>query len=56
VEEFGLAMHLAGWPGAVAEVQLENDPPLTLFEAKYRSSGHTLWRYHGRVAVTNPAE
>ena len=46
VEEFGLAMHLAGSPGVVS--RLPEQPPLTLFEEKYRASGHELWRYRGR--------
>ena len=48
VEEFGVAMHLAGFPGRVARV-----PPaaadLTLFERKYRASGHALWAYTART-------
>ena len=43
VEEFGFAMHLAGGRGCVARVLEE--PPMTLFEEKYRRSGHALWRY-----------
>lgn len=45
VEEFGLAMHLAGRRGQVERIP--GDPPLTLFEDKYRKSGHALWRYRG---------
>jgi len=52
VEEFGVAMHLAGHRGAVARIP--GDPPLTLFEEKYHRSGHQLWCYRG--AVTNPGE
>lgn len=44
VEEFGVAMHLAGRPGVVSRI--EPPSPLTLFERKYRDSGHGLWRYH----------
>jgi tRNA G46 methylase TrmB len=44
VEEFGLAMHLAGRYGAVA--RLAQQPPLTLFEEKYQLSGHELWSYN----------
>ena len=43
VEEFGLAMHLAGRRGTVS--RLDAAVPLTLFELKYRNSGHKLWRY-----------
>ncbi|WP_116368373.1 tRNA (guanine(46)-N(7))-methyltransferase TrmB [Parahaliea mediterranea] len=45
VEEFGLAMQLAGRPGQV--LRIAGDPPLTLFEDKYRKSGHALWCYRG---------
>ena len=48
VEEFGLAMHIAGRRGAVARVS--DQPPLTLFEEKYRSSGQCLWRYFSNAA------
>ena len=44
VEEFALAMHLAGHYGVLA--RLPEQLPLTLFEEKYRASGHPLWRYH----------
>lgn len=47
VEEFGLAIFLAGTPGSVA--QITGDPPLTLFEDKYRSSGHALWRFRAKL-------
>ena len=45
LEEFGLAMFLAGRFGLVA--QITHEPALTLFEEKYRASGHDLWRYRG---------
>ncbi|MBE9537451.1 MAG: SAM-dependent methyltransferase [Proteobacteria bacterium] len=45
VEEFGLAMHLAGYCGNV--FLLPEADPLTLFEEKYRASGHELWAYVG---------
>jgi tRNA G46 methylase TrmB len=44
VEEFGIAMHIAGQRGRVAIVS-DNAPPLSLFERKFRVSGHTLWSY-----------
>lgn len=47
VEEFGLAMHLAGHPGVVCE--LPEQQPISLFERKYRQSGHQLWRFLGTV-------
>lgn len=43
VEEFGIAMHLAGRRGFVTRAS--GDPALTLFEEKYRRSGQALWRY-----------
>mgnify|MGYP001579463154 FL=1 len=43
VEEFGLAMHLAGRRGVVSRIA--GEPPMTLFEQKYRDSGHTLWQF-----------
>ena len=46
-EEFGVAMHLAGHPGVVA--RLPDAPAITLFEQKYRRSGHPLWRFQGRI-------
>lgn len=45
VEEFGVALLLAGIPGLVR--QLPEGPALTRFEAKYRASGHALWQYQG---------
>lgn len=48
VEEFGVAMHIAGQRGRVATVP-DNAPPLSLFEKKYRESGHTLWSFTTRI-------
>lgn len=48
VEEFGLAMHLAGCRGRIARVAEE--PAMSLFEQKYRQSGHELWSFCGEVA------
>lgn len=48
VEEFGVAMHLAGHRGYVSKVA-GSKPPLTLFEQKYRQSGHPLWSYTGTI-------
>jgi tRNA G46 methylase TrmB len=48
VEEFGAAMLLAGQRGRVCEVPTD-EAGLTLFERKYRDSGHTLWSYSARV-------
>jgi hypothetical protein len=42
VEEFGAALHLSGYTSYVA--MLPAGPALTLFEDKYRRSGHALWR------------
>ena len=52
VEEFGLAMHLAGCPGYITRVTAE--PALSLFERKYRDSGHALWAFSGRVRGGSP--
>lgn len=49
VEEFGVAMHLAGSAGAVARVPPEPEA-LSLFEHKYRASGHDLWTYTGAIS------
>jgi hypothetical protein len=49
VEEFGLAMHLAGQPGCVSTVP-GGERPLSLFEQKYRDSGHRLWRFTAAIA------
>lgn len=43
VEEFGLAMHLAGRRGVVSEHN--PDEALSLFEQKYQASGQRLWTY-----------
>jgi len=55
VEEFGIALHLAGVRGTVSAVPAET--PLTPFEAKYRASGHVLWRCRAQAgsAVPRPA-
>ena len=47
VEEFGLAMQLAGHPGVVFRLQPRQ--PLTLFEDKYHGSGHPLWAFVNRI-------
>jgi len=47
VEEFGLAMYLAGHYGSV--FQLSEQLPITLFEKKYQASSQRLWVYVGRV-------
>ena len=44
VEEFGCAMHLAGHRGRVIKLA-DKGPDLSLFEQKYRYSGHALWSY-----------
>jgi tRNA G46 methylase TrmB len=48
VEEFGCAMHLAGHRGCVLKLPPEG-PGLSLFEHKYRQSGHGLWSYTVRI-------
>lgn len=49
VEEFGLAMSLSGRPGRVHRVGAET--PLSLFERKYRDSGHMLWAFVSEPAM-----
>ena len=44
VEEFDCAMHLAGHRGRVLRLT-DTGPGLSLFEQKYRNSGHALWSY-----------
>ncbi len=51
VEEFGVAMHLAGVRGAIR--QLPAAPALTRFEDKYRRSGQVLWQYQGRIGYSD---
>ncbi len=48
VEEFGCAMHLAGQRGCVRKLT-EHGVDLSLFEQKYRRSGHDLWSYTARI-------
>jgi tRNA (guanine-N7-)-methyltransferase len=43
-----LAMHLAGYRGRIAKIP--EGPDLTLFEQKYRLSGHDLWAFTGNAA------
>ena len=43
IEEFDIAMQMAGRSGQLTG--LSQQPPLTLFEQKYRDSGHPLWSY-----------
>ncbi len=51
VEEFGVAMHLAGVRGVVR--QLAEAPALTRFEDKYRRSGQVLWQYQGLIGYSD---
>jgi tRNA G46 methylase TrmB len=51
LEEFGLALHIAGRRGWVA--RLPEQASLTLFEDKYRRSGQPLWQYRAPAPVTN---
>jgi len=46
-EEFGVALTIAGQQPVVAVVK--HGEPLSLFERKYRDSGHTLWRCTAQV-------
>ncbi|MEZ5570796.1 MAG: SAM-dependent methyltransferase [Halioglobus sp.] len=47
-EEFGCAMHLAGHRGRVCKLNTDS-PALSLFEQKYRQSGHELWTYTASI-------
>ena len=49
VEEFGVAMHLAGQRGVVRKLPADG-ADLSLFERKYRRSGHDLWACRVRIA------
>jgi len=44
VEEFAIAMQLAGRRGRVRPLA-DSGAPISLFEKKYRASGHALWSY-----------
>jgi tRNA (guanine-N7-)-methyltransferase len=55
VEEFGVAMHMAGVPGYIS--QLSPGPALSLFESKYANSGHILWVFTcGRHQDVDPPQ
>lgn len=54
VEEFGLALHLAGSPGRVTCDIPQR--PTTLFEQKYAASGHQLWAFKGRLAPSDATQ
>ncbi len=43
VEEFGVALNVLGHASSVAMIP-NSEKPITLFEQKYRRSGHALWR------------
>ncbi|MDA8961811.1 SAM-dependent methyltransferase [Congregibacter sp.] len=49
VEEFGVALHLCNQPSCIAIVPLDT-PALTLFEHKYRESGHQLWSVTAKLS------
>ena len=49
VEEFGLAMAIAGQTGVVSQLA-HNTPTVTQFESKYRNSGHSLWSFRVLIA------
>lgn len=48
LEEFGCAMHLAGQRGYISRLAASG-PDLSLFEQKYRQSGHELWSCAVRI-------
>ena len=41
-------MHLAGCRGRVSKL-VDAEPDLSLFERKYRNSGHDLWTYTAKI-------
>lgn len=41
VEEFGVGLHLAGFPATIKALSAAE--PISLFERKYQNSRHTLW-------------
>jgi tRNA G46 methylase TrmB len=49
VEEFGVALHLLHQPSCIAVVPADA-PALTLFEHKYRESGHQLWSVTAKLS------
>ncbi|WOJ97253.1 SAM-dependent methyltransferase [Congregibacter brevis] len=55
VEEFGVALGLLGHASRVAVVPKE-ETSLTLFEEKYRQSGHELWSINTNIRVSEPLE
>lgn len=50
VEECGIALNLLGLTPRIRLVP-ENDMPTTLFERKYRASGHVLWQLTTRITI-----
>ena len=48
VEEFGVALHLLGGVSRIQRVP-DGATAMTRFEAKYRRSGHDLWRLTARL-------
>lgn len=55
VEEFGVALQLFGHTSCVAIVP-DDQEPLTLFEHKYRESGHDLWSITAQLTPSTPDE
>lgn len=51
LEELALALDYHGRPAQILPVP-EDEPPLTLFERKYRASGQPLWLLHSDDAQT----
>ncbi len=50
LEEFGSALHIAGHPGVLRRIS--GDPEISLFERKYRDSGHDLWQFEADCGRT----
>jgi tRNA G46 methylase TrmB len=51
VEEFGVALSLAGVASSISAMPA-GEEPLSLFERKYRTSGHDLWRLRTRLRAS----
>jgi tRNA G46 methylase TrmB len=52
VEEFGLALHLLGYPGRVCVLPAGSEA-MTAFERKYGRSGHRLWRFQADLDASS---
>lgn len=54
-EEFAFALQASGWDATLDQVCVDAaNPALSLFEAKYARSGHSLWRVLGHTPNAIP--